>query len=109
MSSSQTSKQNEKKRVNNIIRTKKFNHLYDRKKKKSPDSLIALIKEGIKDLRYAEDPVRIGELKRGKLDGTYGYRVNQSSRILYQVQWNKAECTVILLRVCNHKNVYGTD
>ena len=92
--------------MNDVVKTDKFTELYDRKKRKNNANLMVQINDGILALRHANDPARIGEPKNGRLKGTYGYRVNQSSRILYQVEWNKEGCTVRLLRVCNHKNVY---
>lgn len=109
MSSSPTSDPGGRNRVNDVIRTEKFVQLFNKKKKKSPEDLVTKIKEGISTLRHAEDPARLGKLKRGKHAGAYGYEVSRSSRILYQVQRTDAGCTVILLRVCNHKQVYGKD
>lgn len=94
--------------MNDIKMTEHFHRLYN-KKRKGPQSVLDQVQNGIRALRNAEDPERVGELKKGRMAGTYGYKVNWDSRILYQVERSKQGCTVVLLRVCSHKSVYGRD
>ena len=54
-------------------------------------------------------PESLGPLKSGPLKGTRAYKLNDSSRILYSVERRNGEWIVNLLRICDHKNVYGRD
>jgi Txe/YoeB family toxin of Txe-Axe toxin-antitoxin module len=61
------------------------------------------------DLRASESPESLGEYKKGKLAGSLAYRINKETRILYEVERENGLCKITLLRVCNHKQVYGRD
>jgi mRNA-degrading endonuclease RelE of RelBE toxin-antitoxin system len=62
------------------------------------------VDEAIKTLKEAENPFKLGEPKRGRLRGAYGYAVSRACRILYTANWT--EQTIYLLRVCSHRHVY---
>ena len=95
--------------VNTIRLTSEFEKLYKRKLKQSPHYLIENIDARISELAKVEDPKAIGEKKNGQLNNMYAIRLNRDSRILYIVRTEKQEIIVELVRVCNHKQVYGTD
>lgn len=94
--------------MNDIERTPHFSRLFNHKKK-GPKDVLAKISEGILALRHAERPELLGRYKKGDLAGTLSYNVTRSSRILYRVSRTERGCLVTLLRVCDHKNVYGKD
>ncbi|MBS7645911.1 type II toxin-antitoxin system mRNA interferase toxin, RelE/StbE family [Candidatus Bathyarchaeota archaeon] len=66
--------------------------------------LTGKVDEAIKSLVESENPLKLGEPKKGRLRGAYGYSVSRACRILYTVNW--IEQTIHLLRVCTHKQVH---
>ena len=64
---------------------------------------------GINELRNSERPEMIGDRKRGELFGYYSYEISRGHRILYRVERKDGVVSVLLHRVCDHKNVYGED
>jgi mRNA-degrading endonuclease RelE of RelBE toxin-antitoxin system len=96
--------------TNNIVPTKKFAKLL---KKKEKDGSLRYIVKRVEDtinlLKESSNPEEIGDSKDGDLKGTYSIRLNDRSRILYMVNRVGENLEVTLLRVCNHKQVYGKD
>lgn len=95
--------------ANTIRPTSEFVRLYKHKLKRSPKYIIEAIDARIKELANADDPKALGEKKNGQLDNMYALKLNSDSRILYIVLKEEGETVVELVRVCNHKQVYGTD
>mgnify|MGYP003782178667 CR=1 FL=1 len=79
------------------------------RKKKGPKDVLEKIRSSILELRHSEMPESLGRYMKRELAGTLSHDVTHSSRILYQVRRTERGCRVTLLRVCNHKNVYGKD
>lgn len=94
--------------ANRIITTSTFESLYMKKKKTHPRYIIDRINGAILDLMNSDDPKSLGERKRGRLSDCYAYDLNSESRLLYSVRKEDNHTAVILLRVCNHKKVYGS-
>jgi len=94
---------------NEIVFTSEFGRLYKTKKEKSPKTLIEKIENGLIELRHADEPERLGTLKKGKLSSYYSYDISRGHRILYRVERRGGNVVVYLHRVCDHKNVYGRD
>jgi hypothetical protein len=65
------------------------------------------LKKRIKDLIYlmaqADNPLRYGTKKRGL--GFWAADVSKSDRLAYAIEGKK----LLLLKVCDHKEVYGKD
>ena len=96
--------------TNNIVTTKKFSKLLKNKEKEgSLKHILVKVEEAINLLKESSNPGEIGERKDGNLKGTYSIRLNDWSRILYKVERVGENLEVTLLRVCNHKQVYGKD
>lgn len=95
--------------VNTIRPTSEFKRLYRHKLKHDPPYLVKAIDDSINELARAKDPKAMGEKKNGNLDNMYAIRLNRDSRILYLVNREDGKTVVELVRVCNHKQVYGTD
>jgi len=85
-----------------IVRSDKFKERY---KEKSP-KLRAKVDEAIKLLVESSDPRNLGRPKHGTLRGCYGHDLDLKNRILYGVDFVKRE--IYFLRVCSHKEVYGS-
>ncbi|MBS7626714.1 type II toxin-antitoxin system mRNA interferase toxin, RelE/StbE family [Candidatus Bathyarchaeota archaeon] len=83
-----------------IIITTTFKQRY----KQLNGTLIERVDEATRTLTEAENPLRLGEPKKGRLRGAYGYPISRACRILYTLDWD--EQTIHLLRVCAHKQVY---
>lgn len=96
--------------MNEIVCTSTFDRLYKLKiKSHQPSSVIEKIDEAVNSLHEASDPKSLGELKKGELRGTYAISLGYDSRLLYSVEKGiNGKTVVTLLRVCNHKKVYGT-
>jgi len=77
---------------------------FKRSYKKLPDWLKEKIKLAMEELCKSNNPKNLGRLKRGKLEGTYGYDISKDCRILYTV--DEALKVINFLRVCSHKEVY---
>ncbi|MDR0334690.1 MAG: hypothetical protein LBH69_02250 [Methanomassiliicoccaceae archaeon] len=95
--------------ANEILSSPQFKKLYKAKRKKSPEDLMRRVDDGIAELRRSKWPEKIGIRKRGKLSDYYSYDISDGHRILYQVERTNGIIFVNLFRVCDHKNVYGTD
>jgi addiction module RelE/StbE family toxin len=65
------------------------------------------LKRAIIELQNSKDPTKLGSRKRGKLLDCYSYNITKSIRLLYKVNFNIGVIT--LLRVGDHKQVYGKD
>jgi len=85
-----------------IIRTSRFKKGY---KDKIPE-LRARVDGAIKLLVSCNDPRDHGSRKYGTLDKCYGHDIDFSHRLLYAVDLVKKE--LYLLRVCSHKEAYGS-
>jgi len=68
--------------------------------------LRAKVDEAIKLLANCKDPRDHGGRKYGTLDRCYGHDIDFSHRLLFAVDMMKKE--LYLLRVCSHKEVYGS-
>jgi len=64
-----------------------------------------LVDTALRDLALSEDPAKKGEYKPSLR--IWAYELNKSDRILYAVDYSQN--VIILLRVCDHKSVYGKD
>lgn len=94
--------------MNNIVSTSKFSKLLRKKKNEGSRSyLIEKIYTAIEQFRYSENPESLGEKKKGKLKEYYAYELTESSRVLYGVERREGKISVILFRICNHKQTYG--
>lgn len=76
--------------------------------KRSYKKLAGLMRErtriAIKEICNSSNPKELGRLKKGHLDGCYGYDLSSDCRILYSVDEDKRR--VIFHRVCSHSEVY---
>jgi addiction module RelE/StbE family toxin len=96
--------------TNNIAYTNKFSKLLRKKQKEgSLRYLLKKIEEAITLLKESDNPQALGERKEGELKGLYAYTLNDSSRILYTVDKKEGIFEITLLRVCDHKQAYGSD
>ncbi len=94
--------------MNNIVPTRKFSKLLNKKKNEGSLRNIEKKIEVAMDLfERCKEPESLGEQKKGQLDGLYAYKLNSSSRILYGVERENNEISVTLYRICDHKQVYG--
>ncbi len=93
--------------VNTIRHTSEFKRLYKHKLKTSKQYVLDEIDSNIRLLAFALDPKSLGEKKKGSLSDMYAIRLNRDSRILYRVYEDESQTIVELVRVCNHKQVYG--
>lgn len=84
------------------IRTNKFKHGY---KAKTPE-LQAKVDEAIRLILGSSDPRNLGGRKYGSRDQCYGHDLDYSHRLLFSVDMAKKE--IYFLRVCSHKEVYGS-
>lgn len=85
-----------------IVRTKRFKQGY---KQKTP-KLRAKVDEAIKLLVASKDPRNLGGRKYGTLNRCYGHDIDFRHRILFAVDIVKEE--IQFLRVCSHKEAYGS-
>lgn len=63
------------------------------------------IDNALRELARSENPADLGEFKSSIK--VFAYVVNKSDRILFDVDYPNG--TIVLLRVCDHKSVYGND
>ena len=63
------------------------------------------VNEAIQELRYSQNPARLGKYKQNKR--VFAYDIGRKYRVIYNVNWNNN--TIEFLRVCDHKSVYGKD
>jgi hypothetical protein len=82
-----------------IVRTDTFKSLYRSK----TEVLKKRIKNLIDDLAQADNPLWLGK-KKGAL-GFYAADVSRSDRLAYVLEGKR----LLLLKVCDHKEVYGRD
>lgn len=94
---------------NDIIATNTFKKLLKRKSRKAPKPLLDKIDDALLSLRKHPAPEFLGDPKKGPLAGLLGYKLDRENRILYDVTRSGEKCTIRLLRVCSHKEVYGYD
>jgi Txe/YoeB family toxin of Txe-Axe toxin-antitoxin module len=84
------------------IRTGRFKHGYKAKTRE----LQIKVDEAIKLILGSKDPRNLGGRKYGSREGTYGHDIDYRHRLLFSVDISKKE--VYFLRVCSHKEVYGS-
>jgi mRNA-degrading endonuclease RelE of RelBE toxin-antitoxin system len=77
------------------------------KKLKKFKSNQPLIKNFIQDLKNADDPVSLGELKHGFYKNCIGKHLTKSHSLIYYIDYSKK--TVWLIDLDDHKNLYGRD
>lgn len=85
-----------------VVLTSTFKRGY----KKKNANLQSKVEECIKLISNSANPRDQGRKKHGALRETYGYDIDSGNRILYAVDDSNKE--IYLLRVCSHKEVYGT-
>ena len=85
-----------------IVRSNKFRKGY---KQKTP-KLRVKVDEAIKLLVESNDPRQLGRRKYGTIDRCYGHALDFENRILFAV--DMAKRYLYFLRVCSHKEVYGS-
>jgi hypothetical protein len=95
--------------INRVCRTETFDKLYKKKSKKAPSYVIRKVDLAILNLTMSKWPERLGRPKHGPLAGLLGYEVDDSNRILYEVDRYEEGVLITLHRVCSHKQVYGQD
>lgn len=78
-----------------------------RKKYSSDARVCKALESCLRQLPNEEDPRRIGDRKYGIYDGTYGYNLTKSIRLIYKVDYNARQ--IKLLAMGDHKEVYGRD
>jgi len=68
------------------------------------------IKKALLELINSEDPRRLSELKKGQIDDEWGYRINDSCRLLFVPRIEKVDedtkRVLWLDRVCDHNLSY---
>lgn len=94
---------------NDVIATNTFSRLLKRKSRKAPKELLKKIDDALLSLRKHPAPESLGIPKKGPLAGLLAYELDRENRILYDVVRIGEKRTVLLLRVCSHKEVYGKD
>ena len=63
------------------------------------------VKEALLQLGNSERPDSLGTYKQSMK--VYSYEVGQGDRIIYKVDYER--CTIVLVRVGDHKMTYGKD
>ena len=77
-----------------------------KKQYKVPDAATRKkVDDAMRDLQGSENPALLGRYKQGML--VFSYDVDRKHRIIYNVNWDSS--VIELLRVCDHKSVYGRD
>jgi len=61
------------------------------------------LRDALKILAKSEKPSSLGDYKKSL--GIFAYKLNQSVRLLYAINWNDE--IIELIRVGDHKQVYG--
>jgi mRNA-degrading endonuclease RelE of RelBE toxin-antitoxin system len=64
-----------------------------------------MVDKGLADLATSENPAQIGDYKPSMR--IFSYRIGTSHRIIYSIRYNDG--IIELLRVFDHKSVYGKD
>ena len=84
-----------------IVRKNQFEKQYrllgSERQKKTDDAIL--------DLAYSTNPAAKGQYKSSIR--VFAYELGRGDRILYDIQYG--DNTIVLLRVCDHKSVYGKD
>lgn len=83
--------------------------MYKKKLKKSPGYITERVKAALKELSENPRPETLGPLKKGELRYFRSYELGRSHRLIYKVNKDSEPVEVILLKVCSHKDAYGTD
>lgn len=83
-----------------------FRKLY----KNKDNSIRRMVNEKLKELSV-NDPFTFGKRKKGLKysNNAYGIKVNKSNRIVYEPLVQDGKKIIRLLKVCDHKTVYGHD
>ena len=83
-----------------------FKKLY----KNKDNSIKPLVTKKLKELAV-NDPFTFGKRKKGLKysSNAYGIKVNKSHRIVYELLVQDGKKIIRLLKVCDHKTVYGHD
>lgn len=63
------------------------------------------VDSGLRELATTENPADLGEYKSAMK--SFAYVLNKGDRIIFDIDYPNN--TIILLRVCDHKSVYGKD
>lgn len=79
---------------------------FEKRYKEKTPKLRAKVDSAIKLLVGSSDPRTLGRPKYGTRRGCYGHDLDFRNRILYAVDFVKKE--IYFLRVCSHKEVYGS-
>ncbi len=61
----------------------------------------------VEALATEENPERLGKRKVNQYAGLYGYRLSKSMRVIYQINYDTHQITLVTLG--SHKEVYGSD
>ncbi|MDE1816814.1 MAG: hypothetical protein KGI11_09700 [Thaumarchaeota archaeon] len=84
-----------------IVRKNKFEKQYwllgSERQKRTDDAIL--------DLAYSTNPATKGQYKSSIR--VFSYELGRGDRILYDIQYE--DSIIVLLRVCDHKSVYGKD
>lgn len=83
-----------------------FKKLY----KDKDNSIKPRVDEKLKELAVS-DPLKFGKRKKGLKysNNAYAVKVNKSNRIVYEPLVRDGKKIIRLLKVCDHKTVYGHD
>ncbi len=90
-----------------ILWSETFKRLYKKKDK----SVQQKVDEKLKELAY-NDPRKLGKIKKGleySINSAYAIKINKSNRIVYELISQDGTIVIRLLKVCDHKTVYGHD
>ena len=63
------------------------------------------VDSAILDLAYSENPATKGDFKKSMR--VFAYELGRGDRMIYTMQYE--DNMIVLLRVCDHKSVYGRD
>ncbi len=63
------------------------------------------VDNAILDLAYSENPASKGDFKKNMR--VFAYELGRGDRVIYTIQYE--DNTIVLMRVCDHKSVYGRD
>jgi addiction module RelE/StbE family toxin len=84
-------------------RSNRFKHRYRKITKKNP-LLSQATAEALEKLQQSENPLSLGEQKRGPLKDYWAYPLNDQCRILYNI--SKPTKEINLHRICSHTESY---
>ena len=86
-----------------------FKKLYRMKGKNYSKHDIEKLDKFLVDLRNANEPEKLGEKKKGKLNGLRAHHLNNNDRALFSINRRGRQTEISLHKVCNHKQVYGNE